>query len=185
MRDLILSDIDFMYFYNNEYVVFNQKDDNTFYRSIYNSTSERLIGEVQDKIMNNNLFIRNNNLSILNNALVKVESENKLATIKYKSKSLKDEPNPFIGSWDVETFIDSDGYVKVYALGFYVLGGSVKSYYLDDTMTSEELVLKYIDDMLINNYKGYTFYIHNFGRYDSTFLIKILKEYNLKMEYEH
>jgi DNA polymerase type B, organellar and viral len=66
-----------------------------------------------------------------------------------------------------------------------VLDGKAKTYYLEDGMTSDDLVLKCIDAMLVNDYKGYTFYTHNLGRYDSTFLVKILKEFNIKVGYEH
>jgi hypothetical protein len=73
----------------------------------------------------------------------------------------------------------------VYALGFFVLGGTPKTYYLEDGISSDELVLKCLDDMLTNQFKGYTFYTHNFGRYDSIFLIKILKEFNIRKSYEY
>ena len=56
---------------------------------------------------------------------------------------------------------------------------------MDDGITSDELVLKCIDDMLVNEFNGYTFYTHNFGKYDSIFLMKILKEANIRLGYEH
>ncbi len=60
-----------------------------------------------------------------------------------------------------------------------------KTYYLHDGISSEELVLRCIDDMLVNEFNGNTFYTYNFGRYDSTFLVKILKQFNLRKDYEH
>jgi DNA polymerase type B, organellar and viral len=155
---------------------------------IYNAYSGILISEVEDKLINNNYFIRrigNVSLSILNGEIVKIESIKKLASIKFTPKSLKGESNPFIGSWDVEAFEDKDGYAKVYALGFATLDKNVKMYYLENGVTSEQLVLKCIDDMLVNQYNGYVFYTHNFGRYDARFLLKILKEENIRRGYEH
>ena len=64
-------------------------------------------------------------------------------------------------------FIDFNGQVKVYALGLLGLDKDVKTYYLDNAITSEQLVLNCINYMLTNEYNGYTFYTHNFGQYDS------------------
>lgn len=88
--------------------------------------------------------IGKNILTILDNKLVKIESDKVLSPIKYNEKPIKDEHNTLIGSWDVETLRDIDGYAKVYALGFYILNGKVKTYYLEDGMASEELLLKCI-----------------------------------------
>jgi hypothetical protein len=73
----------------------------------------------------------------------------------------------------------------VYALGFVILGEEPKTYYLNDGITSEQLVLNCLNDMLVNKYNGYTFYTHNFGNYDSIFLLKILKEFNCEKGYEY
>lgn len=184
---LVINSISSMYLYDN-YVILTIENNGVFYRDIYDSISGILITRIQDRAVKDNLFTRkigNNSLTILDNNIVKVESEKKLSSIKYKAKNLKDEPNILIGSWDIETFKDIDGYAKVYALGFYVLGGKVKIYYLEDRISSEELVLRCIDDMLVNEFNNYTFYTHNFGSYDSIFLIKILKDFNIKKGYEH
>jgi hypothetical protein len=85
----------------------------------------------------------------------------------------------------VEAFDDVDGYAKVYALGFAVLGEDSKTYYLDKGITSEQLVLKCLNDMLVNKYDGHVFYTHNFGKYDSIFLMKILKEENIRLGKEY
>lgn len=185
---LIINDNDLMYLYKYDLIIINRKEKDIYYRSVYNSVSGILICEIEDRLVNDDLFIRkigNVSLSILNDSIITIESEKKLFPIKFSSKSLKDEPNPFIGSWDIEAFEDLDGYAKVYALGFTVLGGKVQTYYLNENITSEQLVLKCIDDMLVNQYNGYIFYTHNFGRYDSKFLLKILKEENLRREDEY
>lgn len=56
----------------------------------------------------------------------------------------------------------------MYALGFYVFNGEVKTYYLK-VMSSDKLVLNCIDYILVNEFNDYTFYTHNFGSYGSTF----------------
>src|SRR6266700_2540046 len=168
---------------NNKFT--NVKESKDRFNLIPLTTNMKYFGKL---IINSDLFIRkigNVSLSILKDSIITIESEKKLFPIKFSSKSLKDEPNPFIGSWDIEAFEDLDGYAKVYALGFTVLGGKVQTYYLNENITSEQLVLKCIDDMLVNQYNGYIFYTHNFGRYDSRFLIKILKEENLRRKDEY
>lgn len=185
---LILRDTDMMHLYNDNLIIISREEGNVLHRSIYNAFSGILIDEVKDTIIGDGVFTRkmgNVGLTISDGSILKIESEKILSPMKFIAKSLKDEANPFIGSWDVEAFTDRDGYAKVYALGFAVLGEKSKTYYLDDGITSEELVLKCLNDMLINSYNGYTFYTHNFGRYDSTFLLKILKEENLRLGYEH
>ena len=189
-EDLFISDEDKIYLYKEDIIIINKKDNdnNIWYRSVYNGLSGILLGNIKDLIINEDKFIRDINnvsLTIDKDKIVKTESIKKLSYIKYNPKSLKDESNQFIGSWDIEAFDDVDGYAKVYALGFVALGEKAKVYYLDNNITSEQLVLNCLNDMLVNKYNGYTFYTHNFGRYDSTFLLKILKEENLRIGYEH
>jgi len=165
-----------------------REDGNVYHRSIYNASSGNFIDEVKDISLTSESFIRkigNVSLTISEGSIIKIESEKVLSSVKYVSKSLKEEANPFIGSWDVEAFTDRDGYAKVYALGFAVLGEKSNTYYLDSGITSEQLVINCLNDMLTNKYNGFTFYTHNFGRYDSTFLLKILKEENIRLGSEH
>nr|QWO71369.1 DNA polymerase [Termitomyces sp. T123] len=113
-----------------------------------------------------------------------------------RSKQSKPIPtrNPKFGVFDIETFIDksSDGvsYSRVYALGFCTCMGDPSLYYLidyfDNTLeSSNKLVIKCIDDMLIPEFNNYIFYAHNFGRFDAIFLHKILLDYNLSAETEN
>lgn len=184
---LSLSDIDTMYLYK-EYIIVNKKEGDLYYRGVYDCKTGVLITDFVDKVLKDDLFVRktsNVSLTIYKEKVIKVESVKRLSAIKPTVKSVKDEPNPFIGSWDLEAFEDFDGYAKVYALGFVVSGETPKTYYLDDKIGSDQLVLNCINDMLSNKYNGYTFYTHNFGRYDSTFLIKILKSENERIGYEY
>jgi len=82
-------------------------------------------------------------------------------------------PDPRIGTLDLETYID-DGISKVYAIGFYTKQHGAKTFYIDQELNSNELVLRSIDCLLTAKYSGLTFYIHNMGRYDIVFLLKIL-----------
>lgn len=96
--------------------------------------------------------------------------------------SLKDLniPNPRIGSLDLETYT-TDGISKVYALGFYTKSG-IETFYINEKLDSSELVLRCIDSMLVAKYSGITFYVHNLGRYDIVFLLKILINANVEQE---
>src|SRR2546423_11470352 len=104
---LLIEDIDSMYLYQDKFIILNRKNKDIFNRSVYNCKSGILISEIEDRIVNEDLFIRkvgNVELSILKDKILKIESNKKLFPIKFVSKSLEDEPNPFIGSWDVEVF---------------------------------------------------------------------------------
>lgn len=185
-KDLPICGEDKIYLYKEDIIIINKKDKDVWNRSIYSATSGILLYYIEDVIINDKTFVRkigNVSLTISEDKIVKTESLKKLSHIKYVPKPLKDEANPFIGSWDIEAFEEGDT-AKVYALGFTVLGGKPKTYYLEKGMTSEDLVLNCLNEMLVNKYNGYVFYTHNFGNYDSTFLLKILKEYNLKLGYE-
>ena len=187
---LIMNENDRMYLYK-DFIIINKTDienTNTIYRGVYDCKSGYLIQELVDSLLEDNKFNRqigNTILTIRGENVIRTESKKVLSPIKFTRTSLKDESNPFIGSWDIEAFDDVDGYAKVYALGFATLEKGSKMYYLDNDNTSEKLVIECLNDMLVNEYNGYIFYTHNFGKYDSIFLMKILKEENIRLGYEH
>lgn len=63
-----------------------------------------------------------------------------------------------------------NGISKVYALGFYTKHGA-KTFYIYQKFDSYELLLRCLDSMLIAQYSGLTFYVHNLGRFDLVFLL--------------
>ena len=38
---------------------------------------------------------------------------------------------------------------------------------------------------MLNEYNGYIFYTHNFGKFDSVFILNILKRFNIKIGFEY
>nr|AYE93303.1 DNA polymerase [Termitomyces sp.] len=96
--------------------------------------------------------------------------------------------DPRIGTLDLETFNDilpnGEILARVYALGF-ATENQTKMYYLTDhfsntTEGSNRLVLKCIEDIFqsIESMDGYTFYVHNLGKFDAIFRHKILIDFN-------
>ena len=113
--------------------------------------------------------------------VVLYKGEYNLKPIQKESKPVWDR-NINFGSFDLETFIDSDGLAKVYALGFITNVDSIpKLYYLTDYsyLDSNLLILTCIDDMLISRYHNYIFYVHNLGRYDIVFIYSVLLKANV------
>ena len=51
-------------------------------------------------------------------------------------------------------------------------------YYIDDSYDSDQIVLKFIDELLRVKYKDISWYCHNLGGYDIIFITKILLNYN-------
>jgi hypothetical protein len=74
----------------------------------------------------------------------------------------------------------------VYALGFTTsLDSPPNLYYLSDfpNYNPDQLILKCIDEMLIDKYNNFIFYAHNFGGYDVLYIYHALLTVNLNKEY--
>lgn len=126
-------------------------------------------------------------LTIRDQRIIFIESKNKLTGIQSEIKAIKDR-NINFGTFDLESFRDDDGLNKVYALGFITsIDKSPNLYYLSDyeNLDSKNLILKCIDDMLLNKYNNFIFYVHNFGKYDVVFLYNVLLKANVDKGYEY
>lgn len=82
-------------------------------------------------------------------------------------------PDFKIGTIDLETYNEGENYSKVYAIGYHV-EGDTQIIYIDEDLNSDSIIIKCFDMLLKDKYNGFTFYIHNFGRFDSIFLLKVL-----------
>lgn len=189
-----INDIDSMYLYQESYIILNYKIKNNVYeRRVYSVKSGMLYYIAIDSIIDNNTFSRTINQTttvISNDKIIKISSNKELQSMKYNQQVYKASSNPFIGSIDLETYVDKDGYAKVYALGFYTkveaeIGKSPNTFYLENNISSSELVLKCIDSMLTSKYNNYTFYAHNLGGFDSIFILNILKTANVNLGFDY
>ena len=85
--------------------------------------------------------------------------------------------NDKIGTIDFETFGSNVGmgHQHVYA-GGWAIKNSVNLFYRKHNETSENFINKFFFSVFSNNHNidGYTFYVHNLGRFDSIFIIKSL-----------
>lgn len=130
-KDLLSdNDIESMYFYNG-YIIVNynivKKDLLTVYsREVYSSNTGMLYFTVEDTVKDinyPNVFTRkigNSIFNIISDKITGFEAKKELVCISNKDREYKAASNPFIGTIDLETYRDTDGYSKVYALGFYV-----------------------------------------------------------------
>ena len=114
----------------------------------------------------------------------------KLPLLRAKPSKYKGMANPNIGSFDVETFKDYDSNSKVYALGFtnteLAKQKQVSIYYLGrDGNTSDEIIIKCIDDMLNLRNRDHVYYTHNLGGYDIVFILAALRRENEKKDSNH
>lgn len=90
---------------------------------------------------------------------------------------------PNIGVIDLETFIDTDDTSKVYAVGFKTnLVIEPIMYYLEIGVNPNDLIIKLVNELFRSVYDKTTFYCHNFGRYDSVYIINALLDYNDKCD---
>jgi hypothetical protein len=144
---------------------------------------------VYDKILDNNdkyfrRKINNDTLYINNNQIIKYEKDGILPIIASKlDRKFKSTRNSFIGVLDTETYYNSEEDMSyVYSLGFKIMEGEEKLFYLNNNQSSEELIIECIKSMVINKYDNYIFYVHNLSGFDIIFILKALVEYNAKNE---
>lgn len=88
-----------------------------------------------------------------------------------------------IGVIYLETFKYVDDNVKVYAAGFKTnLVKDPVMYYLEHGLDSKDLIIKLVNELFRSLYNETTFYCHNFGRYDSVYIINALYHHNDKCD---
>jgi hypothetical protein len=141
MVRLELNDISSIYLYSNKYILVNKNiDNNKIIRKVYSSISGVLYLEALDVIIDQSTFTRTigrSTFTISDNKVSTILSSKELLPIKNMYKPYKASSNPFIGTLDLEAYVDSDGYSKVYAIGFYTKiesdkGESPITYYIDN-----------------------------------------------------
>lgn len=96
-----------------------------------------------------------------------------------KSRSFIENPN--IGVIDLETYIESTtGKGRVYSAGLYSIHNEKPiTFYIDkETMDNSKVIYDLFDEMFKYKYKGIKWYCHNFGDFDSIFIINALEKYN-------
>jgi len=185
----------------NKFIIVSKKlDKNNFLRLIYDYNTGIFINKIKDTLYNTNTNINDNNkllfkrnigkvtLTIEDQKIINYEVVNNLNPIlPIDNKKISDR-NINIGSFDIETFKDSDGIAKPYAFGFYTyLDDKPKLYYLSDfpNLDPYKLILKCIDDMLVNKYNNFIFYVHNLGHFDVVFLYNTLLKANIDKGYDY
>ena len=154
------------------------------------TTEGRHILNLHDKEVNSSIFTRvtgnvtktvdTNSGTIATSLKVKFDNINAAPkTYLHKQLSISD---PKVGSLDLEAYTNNEDISKVYAIGFHTKQGGSKTFYINEQLDSNDVVLRCIDSMLVAKYTGFTFYVHNMGGYDFYFLLKILINANLKEE---
>lgn len=108
------------------------------------------------------------------NILINVEKKFKFLSLPASKKNTNSEDK--IGTIDLETYGENSGlgFHKVFAGGWCVKG-KTNLFYINPNETSEQFVNRLFKSIIYNkNLDGYTFYVHNLGRFDAVFIIKSL-----------
>ena len=138
------------------------------------------LSEVRDNIIDVNNFTRtlNNVKTYINSGGIQKKSITvRLCEVKpriisgYWSKLVYSDNR--IGSFDIETYVDEYGIPKTYAVGYYAKD-SMNIFYIEKDFDSEKLLVKCLDSIMCSKFNGFVFYVHNLGRYDSIFLLKVI-----------
>lgn len=173
---------------NKKYIILMKKDkNNSNLLEVFNKDGNKLLSATDLKI-NDEEFKRrigNFTLWIKGNVISKYEVEDKLPIIKPLPPQLEAVRNSNIGSLDIETYFNpQDNKSHVYAMGYKIFRPDITNlFYKSKSQSSNELVIECINSMLINKYKGFIFYVHNFSGFDVVFILSALAEYNLKNNY--
>lgn len=185
---------DTMYVYEDQYIILNKQiKNNTYIRDIYSLNLGTFEGSFVDTILDDNTFNRQYKdtiLTINSKEVINLVVNRKLATITRDTikSGKKDDSlvsNPFIGTFDLESFQDDSGFARVYAAGFCVNKKEPLLYYMDSVdYNKKDVLLECIDNMLSEAYDGYLFYVHNLS-YDGVFILHKLKLFNDIMGEEH
>ena len=162
--------------------------------SIY-TMSGRLLQTYIDKATSTDTFIRSSNnvswyVDLRSKRIVNVKIKTKFNSVspKQQGKVLESylDVDPRFGTIDLETYMHK-GKSEVYALGFHTSNVKVSpvTFYLDQKniskkSSSSDLILKLIDTILTTKYDRRTWYIHNFGGYDCTYILYAIIEANKK-----
>jgi hypothetical protein len=189
LDEIDINNIESVYLYKEESIVINRKFvRDSIKREIYSAFTGKFIKNVEDLNLGKGKFYRkidNLTLTINKSRVINQESNKILDVVKYDPyKDYEDVSNPNKGSFDLEAFKDLDSLAKVYAVGFMVLNKEPETFYLNNDQTSNDLLLDCIN-LMLEKYNGYIFYIHNFGKYDSVFVLNILKRANRELGYDY
>lgn len=180
----------YLYFAGEKYYIINICKENTYtYTKIAYNLKGLYMGTVVDTLMPNNVLKRSfgaNSFFIYNNTVCYREKLYNFNSIKpgYKDK-MEDhlKPNPNIGVFDLETYINKSGDCCVYACGYYMnLDEKSTLFYIGLDRNGDSIVLDCLNSMLSPKYSNTHFYCHNFGRYDVVYLLKIVLAYNESAE---
>lgn len=82
-----------------------------------------------------------------------------------------------IGTLDLETYNDTVNISRVYAIGFYAEKKS-SLFYIGEDLNSDNLIIKCLESMLIEKYHNFTFYAHNFSKFDGIFILPAIVRAN-------
>ena len=186
------------------------KKDNNFFYFIYNNNKYIIKLEILEENINHKIWVFNNETGWLiavgedlsvedgfireftnirgKNTYVKYDNEFNLINIEfepkisYLNKIKKDfQHKNNIITFDIEAYRNSQNNFIPYACGFYKKGVKPELYYLSDFNDNNEMINKFLKDLISPKHNNYTAYAHNFSRFDSVFLFKKLKKEGYKL----
>lgn len=112
----------------------------------------------------------------------------KASYIIKKEKQAKSIENPNIGVIDLETYTDTSlNRGRVYSAGLYTKYDKRPiTFYIDKkTKDNNKVIYDLLDQMFSYKYKGIIWYCHNFGDFDSLFIISTIDKYNKYLNNEN
>lgn len=166
-----------------DYILVNRILDDYTSEKLKYSLDGVLLLKITDKWLDETRLIRSkgNEILYIENSNV-VKTENLINLFPLESPKTKYQgwlPNTNLGVIDIETYLNNNDVQEVYTLGFLSkIDPKPVIFYINENIDSSNLVLEMIDELLRPKYSNIIFYCHNFGGYDSIFIIKTLEKHN-------
>lgn len=147
---------------------------------IHSLVDEEFLNHYTRKLGNVKVFVDNNGIYKKNIERVfkPIKIDNSKINVRERSRSVL-QPNWKNGSLLVQAYALKDEYKtsKAYAIGFYIKD-LTNLFYIQEVLNSDKLIMKCLNAMLVYKYNGYTFYVHNFGKYDVFFFLGVIIKAN-------
>ena len=132
-----------------------------------------------------NRFIDNYNIRIEKGKLCSINTEIKFKYIKplKQTKNINNILNKKLVTFDIETYKNNKNIFIPYACGWYN-GEITKTYYLTDFKSYEDMIIKSITDLILENDRS-SVYIHNLSNFDYILINKILyNHFNVRPQFK-
>jgi DNA polymerase type B, organellar and viral len=160
----------------NNHIIKDSVNDNVKSVLVLESWMDKITYESYDSninkvIVDRRVYNTGHIIQFIDNELNKIEN---LYNNKQLLESYKDfDKDSKLGVIDIETYNNHNHEAVPYSIGFKT-EDNMYTYYLDDFLNSDEMILTCVNQMMVNQYHHFKFYAHNMSEFDGILILKSL-----------